>query len=226
MNANVFITHRKFGKLVERREVHNVWTDLGHQYLAEMVGEGGVETSPTPERSDRIRYMGLGIGGVYQTNPIVDVPPLASSYPVGSAERRWPPDYALSGQTNGKEYNHLDPTSPRVRKLERPIRRTGSELGYPGDAGDRWYIEPPNLWHTHRSLQQLTIHATFDAGLGDYVYGSFVPQGIPVSEAGLLTSAVYPAGYPYQALVAYLGFDTILIDGNSQIEFVWQVRFG
>lgn len=225
MRSNVFITHRKGGKLVERREQHNVWTFYGNQYLAELVALNGPQFLPTPERVDRVRYMGLGIGGVTQFDSLVDIAPLSTAYPVGSAERRNPPDYALDGYTNGKEYNRLDPTSPRIETLERPIRRTGGVVPYPGGATDRWFIEPPNLWHTHQSLQELTIHAMLDAVAGDFVYGAFTAAGIPVSEAGLFTSSVEPAGAPYQSLVAYVGFDTILLSSTSQIEFVWRVRF-
>jgi hypothetical protein len=226
MKSNVFITHRRYGKVVERREQHNVWTFYGNQYLAELVALNGPQFLPTPERTDRVRYMGLGIGGVTQLNGLVDVAPLSTAYPVGSAERRNPPDYTLDGYTNGKEYDQLDPTSPRIETLERPIRRTGGETAYPGAAADRWFIEPPNLWHTHQSTQELTIHATLDAGAGDFVYGSFTAAGIPISEAGLFTSSSSPDGAPYQSLVAYVGFATILLDSNSQIEFVWRVRFG
>ena len=223
MRSNVFINHRRLGKLVERREVHNVWTFFGNQYLAEMVGENAPFATPQPQRADRIKYMGLGIGGVFQDNVLVDSAPITTYYPTGSAELRYPPDYTLYGYSNGKEYDQRDPTSPRLETLERPVRRTGSTTAYPGDATDRWLIEPPDLYNTHQTTQELTIHAFLDATGGDFLIGTIADM--PLSEAGLFTSDAADQGVPYQPLVAYVCFDTILIDNTSELEFIWRVRF-
>jgi hypothetical protein len=209
--------------LVEERCVHNVWTDIGRIYLAYMVGEVGPAMSPMTERTDRIKYLGLGVGGVYQ-DPSSLISPVVDAYPVGYAERRWPPDYAYDGGTTGDEYDQLDPTSPRIRTLERPVRRTGALSPYPGAASDRWYVEPPNLYVTHLTLQETTIHALVDATAGDYIIGALTT--LPVTEAGLFTSLVSPSGIAYQQLVAYVNFGTIVLSASSKLEFIWRVRFG
>jgi hypothetical protein len=223
MKSNVFIAHRRAGKLVECREVHNVWTFFGNQYLAEIVSLIPPTASPQPERTDRIKYMGLGIGGVLQSDASVGSPPISTAYPVGSAELHYPPDYSLYGYSNGAQYDQSFPTSPRIETLERPIRRTGSQVAYPGNATDRWFIEPPNLYTTHQTTQELTVHALLDAPSGDYIYGTFTD--FPLSEAGLFTSDAADQGVPYQSLVAYVGFGTIVIDSTSELEFIWRVRF-
>lgn len=217
MRSNVFIKHFKRDELVEEREVHNVWVTYGLTYLAEMAGENG------PARTDRIKYMGFGVGGVFQ-NPLSLLTPIVDAYPPGYAEKRWPPDYTLAGTTSGDEYDQRDPTSPLIATLERPVRRTGGPLPYPGAALDRWFIEPPNLYTTHITTQELTIHALLDAGAGDYVYGTF--SEMPLTEAGLFTSFASPAGVAYQSLVAYVGFGTIMLDVNSRLDFTWRVQFG
>lgn len=223
MKSNVSIKHYRKGRFIEERSVHNVWTDVGRIYLAHMVGEIGSMAFPVPERNDRIKYLGLGCGGVYQ-NSLSLTSPIINAYPIGYAEKRWPPDYGLAGYTTGDEYDQRDPTSPRIRTLERPVRRTGSLAPYPGVFDDRWYIEPPNLYTSHLTLQEMTVHAFMDAASGDYIIGTLTE--LPVTEAGLFGSLTVEEGVPYQLLVAYVGFGTIMLDANSRLEFIWRVQFG
>jgi hypothetical protein len=234
MNCNVFIRHLRGGRLIGERAIHNVWTYVGHEYLASMVGALSFSGDPaapspsdivTPESNDRIRYMGVGIGGVQQSNAMADLPPMSTSYPVGAAEERYAPDYALSGYTNGKQYNNANPTSPRIGTLERPVRVTGSSSPYSTAPGsDVWRIEPPNLFLTHFTTQDVTVHATIDAASGDVAYPPF-DAGVPLSEAGLFSdgAGTTPA---YAPVLAYVTFDTIVFDAGDTLEFIWQVKFG
>ena len=62
---NLVLTARERGKIVARREGHNIWLNLGREYLASLIDY--ISFSPlTPERNDRIQYMGVGIGGTRQ----------------------------------------------------------------------------------------------------------------------------------------------------------------
>lgn len=235
MNCNVFIKHFRGGRLIDERAMHNVWTRYGEQYLAQMVGALAFSGDPvapspldtvTPERTDRIRYMGLGIGSDRQNNILADNPPLSTAYPVGYADEAYPPDYVVVGQTNGKEYGRERPLSPLIGTLERPVRVSGGTLGYgtvvPTDV---WRVGPPDLFMTHQSSQDVTIHATIDAlNDGDVAYPPF-NLGVPITEAGLFTETAGTTP-PYAPLVAYVSFDTMLVDAIDVVEFIWQVKFG
>ena len=62
---NLRLIARERGKIVARREGHNIWLDLGREYLASLIAD--VSFGPdVPERNDRIKYMELGIGGTRQ----------------------------------------------------------------------------------------------------------------------------------------------------------------
>lgn len=233
MTNNVTIQHRRRGQLVGERELHNVWTRNGQMYLAQMLGVlwvGGDPENPQPsdpmltERSDRLRYMGLGIGGSKQSSPLVSAPPLSTAYPVGLAETFYSPDYTLYGYSNGTEYRSENPTSPLIKTLERPVRISGSSLPYASaPPTDVWRVEPPKLYLTHRSTQDVTVHAIVDATAGDVVYSPFT--AVPISEAGLFLSTA-GTSTPYAQLVAYVTFATILLEATDDVEFTWQVRFG
>src|SRR6478735_3757137 len=78
---NLRITTRERGKIAARREGHNIWLDLGREYLASLISL--VSYGPdTPERNDRIKYMGFGIGGTRQVAPgVANAAPLVTAYP-------------------------------------------------------------------------------------------------------------------------------------------------
>jgi hypothetical protein len=233
MSSNVTIQHRRRGELVGRQELHNVWTRYGQLYLTQMLGAawfGGDPENPLPsdpvivERSDRLYYMGLGMGGSKQSSPLVSSPPLSASYPVGFAELAYAPSYGLYGYSNGTEYNTANPTSPLIKTLERPVRVSGGSLPYASAPGtDVWRVGPPSLYLTHLSTQDVTVHALVDATAGDVVYAPFTT--VPVSEAGLFLNTAGTSA-PYANLVAYVTFDTILLEAIDDVEFIWQVRFG
>src|SRR5262249_2089466 len=70
VRSNLELVFRDRGKIVARRVGHNIWLNLGREYLASLICYSSF--SPlTPERNDRIAYMGLGIGGNRQVAPSV-----------------------------------------------------------------------------------------------------------------------------------------------------------
>lgn len=209
MKNDVLITVHERGKLRQKLEGHNVWTVYGNTYLASMLAYG---TFPTPERSDRLRYMGLGIGGVGQSNPVADAAPFSTSYPAG-----WDPN-----GTDGHSYDKEYPVDPPISTLERPVRISGGNNPYnTADPGDIWLIDA--TFTTHSSLTSVSLHSVVDASAGD-VLGAFYPF-MPISEVGLYTSAALLEDPFNPGLLAYFSFGTIQLNPDSVLEVVWTVRF-
>lgn len=198
---NLKLVVRERGKVVTRREGHNIWLDIGREYLAALIAL--VSYGPdTPERNDRIKYMGFGIGGTRQVAPsIANSPPMSVAYP------------GTNAQTD------LDPT---VTRLERPVRVSGSTTSPSGpySASDVWLgtIQAPPI---HTTANEVTFRRLFTQT--EISYSTFL--SVPISEVGLYTSLAVPIGQPYNTPVAYDTFDTISKTGSFEIEVDWTVRF-
>ncbi len=195
---NLRLTVRERGKIVARREGHNIWLNLGREYLASLIDY--TSFSPlTTERDDRIQYMGVGIGGTQQLAlTTANAPPLSTSYP------------GTNNQTD---------TDPTVTLLERAVRISGSSMAYPGSGGDVWLgqVTAPAV---HTTATEVTFSRVF--GSTDVSYSPFLV--VPLSEIALFTSAANPSVYNNTA-VAYDTFDTLSKTNAFQLEVQWTVRF-
>ena len=198
VKQNLRITVRERGKIVARREGHNIWLNLGREYLASLISYRSF--SPLlPERDDRLRYMGLGIGGTRQLQL-----PTANSAPIVTA---------YSG-TNAQ--TDTDPTEIR---LERPVRISGSSDPYPGLFADVWLgqVQAPA---DHPVATQAVMSRLFTQ-----VEVSYAPfLSVPVSEIGLFTGSAHPNVFN-NTLVAYDTFDTLSKTAAFAFEVVWEIRF-
>jgi hypothetical protein len=198
VKSNLLLTARARGKIVARREGHNIWLDLGREYLASLLAYRSFNPL-APERDDRIRYMGVGIGGNRQIAlAVANGPPVGTAYP-GS--------------------NLQTDTDPRVTRLERPVRVSGSSDPYPGRAGDVWLgqVQAPA---THPIATQVTFKRLFTQL--EVSYPPFL--SVPLSEIGLFTNAA-DAGSFASTAVAYDTFDTLSKTDAFELEVVWTVRF-
>lgn len=198
---NLRLTMRERGKVVARRDGHNIWVDLGREYLAHLIALTSYGPD-VPERNDRIKYMGFGIGGTRQIAPgVANAPPMSTAYP------------GLNAQTD------LDPS---VTTLERPVRVSGSTTipSDPYNPADVWLgtIQAPPI---HNTATQVTFRRLFTQT--EVSYSSFTT--VPLSEVMLFTSAANPIGQPFNTGVAYDTFDTISKTGALELEVEWTVRF-
>ncbi len=210
MKDNVFITVRERGKIAARRSGHNVWLDAGRAFLAQMLSYSSF--SPvTPERSDRIRYATVGIGGSQQNDPDADTAPWTTYYPAGSDPQN----------SDGHSYKKDYPIEPLITTLERPVKWRGIVSDYAGSLlGDEWPVV--NTFMTHSSLSSVSVHAVLDGPGADILLPPFTTM--PLSEIGLLTSSADLLN-PFNPILAYYSFDTIQMNADTVIEAVWQVRF-
>lgn len=198
---NLKITARDRGKIAARREGHNIWLDLGREYLASLIAL--VSYGPdTPERNDRVKYIGFGIGGTRQVAPgVANTPPLSVAYP------------GTNVQTD---------TDPTLTTLERPVRVSGTTTGPsdPYNPSDVWLgtIQAPPI---HSSATEVTFRRLFLQT--EISYSTFTT--VPLSEVMLFTSAANPVGQPLNTGIAYDTFDTLSKTGSFELELEWSVRF-
>lgn len=198
VRSNLSLTMRDRGKIVARREGHNIWLNLGREYLAQLISYSSF--SPlTPARDDRVRYMGLGIGGSRQlVSSGTMLPAVTAAYPGANSQ--------------------LD-TNPAVTQLQRPVRLSGSADPYPGQGADVWIGQiqaPPE----HPVTTQTTFTRLFLSG--EVSYGTFTT--VPLSEIGLLTANANPNVFN-NTLIAYDTFDTISKTLAFELEVAWTIRF-
>lgn len=198
VKSNVFITARERGKIVERREGHNIFLDSGREWLSQLIAY--LSFSPdTYENDARIRYMGFGIGGTRQIAPdFADTSPLTDYTPIGS-------------------FTQTD-TDPTLTTIERPVRVSGGSGG--SSPGDLWVgqVQAPA---THDTVGSTTFRRLFTS-----LEVSYSPyNSVPLSEVGLLLSDVDP-NFRNNIIVAYDTFDTLSKTSSVELEVVWTLRFG
>lgn len=198
VKQNLRLVMRERGKIVARRDGHNIWLDLGREYLASLIAYAAF--SPlTPERNDRVQYMGLGIGGNRQLAPgTVNVAPLVLSYPGSNA------------QTD---------TDPTVVRLERPVRVSGGANAYPGTISDVWLgqVQAPAV---HSTATSVTFERLFTST--EVSYDPFL--SVPVSEVMLFTAAANLNLYNNTG-IAYDTFDSLAKTTAFELAINWTLKF-
>jgi hypothetical protein len=208
---NVFIKARRRGKLFYQWEGHNVWTDTGRGYLADLLSYTSLGPD-TPITSARIKYMQFGIGSV-QHGTIPGA--VSTAYPAGFDPHA----------TGGDEYNHEYPIAPAIGTLERPVRISGGTNPYASAAGG-------DVWLTSTAMPKFFVGAPTDESVsfkyfirgmdGDIAYTTLTE--VPVSEAGLVLSSG-DINEAYNPVVAYIDFEPVIITDEVEAEITWIVGF-
>lgn len=222
MKPNVRIVVRDRGKIVAVREEHNTWTAAGKQYLAEVISLTSQDPD-VPERTDRIEYLGFGMGGAQQNQrSMVTSAPLSAVYPVGSAP------HGTSG------FTYRDDFIFPVASLELPVAFFADSTAdlYTNTTSATWRQTAPtfsDMFHfsVHPSPNVFRFHYT---GRSSPLVFSQPISGnqyhlLPLSEAGLYLSSVAVNDDPFASPVAYVTFDTIQISETVDLFLEWDVTF-
>lgn len=199
VRQNLSLIARERGKIVARREGHNIWLDLGREWLAQLIGYATLTPGLTTFTDNRVRYMGVGVGGTRQLAlGEVAIAPIVTAYP------------GTNNQTD------IDPT---VTLLERPVRVTGGSSAFPYDPGDEWLAQvqaPP----TFPTASQATFTRVFSET--DVSYSPYLT--VPLSEIMLFLNGADPNAYNNTG-IAYDTFDTLSKTSAFELEVNWTVRF-
>lgn len=200
VKSNLRLTLRERGKIVARREGHNIWLDIGRVYLAQLLTYTSFGPL-TPEQNNRISYIGFGIGGTKQSAfAIANNEPMLSNYP-GT--------------------NHDTDQEPGLTALERPVRfgwSTGP-VAPPYNPGDIWLkqIQAPAVHPIASSTVFSVTATTTDINGGFYLVA-------PLSEIGLFHRGADIHVYN-NSPVAYDTFDTVQKTGTYDLNVSWTIRF-
>jgi hypothetical protein len=200
IKQNLIITARERGKIVARREGHNIWLNVGREYLAQLISYRSFGPD-VPYINERIKYMGVGVGGTRQLALMqsANIAPIV-------------PDYAGT--------NIQTDTDPTITTIERPVRISGG-TGAPA-AGDVWVgvIGSSDPFPALPAFGEVTHRRIF--GPLEVSYAPYL--SVPLSEIGLYTAAANPELSNNKA-VAYDTFDTLSKTVAISIEAVWTIKF-
>lgn len=200
VKSNLFITARDDrGKIVARREGHNIFLDFGREWLAGLIAYASFGPD-VPEDIRRVRYMGFGVGGTRQIAPaFADTAPITDYAPVGG-------------------FTQTD-TDPTLTTLERPVRVSGSS-GPGTSPGDAWIgqVQAPAA---HPLPTSVTFRRLFT--LSEISYAPYI--SVPLSEVGLFLDDA-DTNFKNNNIVAYDTFDTISKTTAFELEVSWTLRFG
>lgn len=205
---NLKIIARERGKIVQRSETHNIFLDIGREWLTRLISYESYSPDVF-QRDDRIRYIGFGIGGRRQVAPII-----ADASPIGG-----PGDPYEANSAAGIGKNSQTDIDRTVTRLERPVRVSGGSANYPGVGGDIWIgqIQAPV---EHLTGTSATFRRVFTRD--EISYTPFV--SVPLAEVMLFTSSANPSFY-LNTGVAYDTFETISKTLAINLEVEWTFNF-
>lgn len=207
VKCNLEIDLFERGKRRRVHRTHNIFTNVGRQFVLENISASAFPTPTTftPLQNSCVRWIGFGIGGSRQNSSFATAAPLSTLYA------------GTNAQTDA------DPT---VTKLERPVKVTGSAVS-PIVAGDIWMKQVTPVVSLP-AQNYVTYSAVFSET--DLLVGA---ASMPLSEIGLFKSTADPSlpngdvgAYPGSGghAIAYDTFNTLHKTGQFAIEVRWTLR--
>jgi hypothetical protein len=194
-NVEITLRERPHGRIVQRRKKHNIFLNYGREWLAELIA---LNTFSTPFRSDRIRYMGYGIGG---TSQLLSVPTIQALYPGWAG-------YTTPVQTD---------TDPTVTGLEYPVEVLASD-----------YYDDVSQPATFPAAGIVRFTSVVGYNEISYPGGpTSVPLSeIGLFTESVPSQATPPLSAPPERyMVAYNTFDTLSKTSAYVLQIDWELRF-
>lgn len=196
--VNIELDVRERGKIVRRERTHNIVTNIGRQFMAEVIVSS---TTPaiTRHQDTVVRYIGFGIGGNRQNSSIADGAPYSADYPGSNTQ------------------TDIDLT---VTGLQRPVRVTAAPL-YMRE------IMAPATFPTATSVRFTAVFSETDINYGGYASVPLSEIGLFTSAADPSLPNGAAGAYPGAGglMIAYDTFNTIHKSGVFSIETRWEYRF-
>lgn len=189
------------GKRKTLHQAHNIFTNIGRQFLAEVItAQSFSGASFVRHNNEVVRYIGFGIGGSRQTAAAAAAAPYSTDYP------------GTNAQTD---------TNLAVTGLERPVRVTATPL---------WMreVSTPGTFPTATRTRFITTFSETDINYGGYSAVPLSEIGLFKSGADASLNNGASGAYPGAGgqMVAYDTFNTITKTGLFSIEVRWELRFG
>lgn len=243
-NVRLRLMEEPGGKVVDQRESHNIFVNYGREWIAELVA---YESSLTPFREDRVRYMAVGIGGTSQLMTAANVRALGYNGYLydGGGNNTWDYDSPFTSLSTGSYAtgNTAGVTGP-VQTDQDP---TVTGLEYPVQITDQNYYDEVKAPASFPESGVVRFTGVF--GYNDVSFGSATT--VPLSEIGLftgsategVTSTVQPpldsaeqrdptgGGPPFypavgtRYMVAYNTFSTLSKTNAFVLQVDWELRF-
>jgi hypothetical protein len=205
--CNVRIIALKDGKIVDQRETHNVITNVGRNWLRNLVGassypESGADVYGEHSLTDeRVRYMAFGVGGALSSDPYFH-----------SQEEL----VTVTSLEDFVAITDVNPEPPSTRYLIEVMPQTLANQSFPTPYSIRFSC----------LIDESLV--SFDGNLS--YSGQPVGTSVPISEAGLYISGASPGKVlshedNTSRLVAYDIFAPITITPNITLRVEWEFRF-
>lgn len=202
IESNVRISTQKDGRVLDVRESHNVLTNTGRRWMAQLLGSSDY-TNPNAlpsHTTEKVMYMGLGCGGSLQTD-------------VRFARFQ----SALVTVTSLE-----DPVSFKQNNVQYWLKKVNNQV-----LNGTYFPGFPNGTITKFVLEISESNLAF-ANNTAYRSNTVVGTQVPISEAGLyLSSAQTQIQVPTNdnKLVAYDIFSPIIVTPNVTLKIEWELRF-
>ena len=208
--CNVRVTALRDGEVVEQRESHNIITNVGRNYLRNIISaitydnvdaaNGFVEGPTNVYTSERVRYMAFGVGGAFSADP----------------------------------YYHIQEELVTVTALEDYVKITDSsylkEVDVQGPAGEPFPTQYSVRFACQLTESDISFANNVSKSSALTLPISYVGTDVAVSEAGLYLSGANPAQDldhtdNNSRLIAYNIFQPIHVTQNIVLRVEWEFRF-